>query len=119
MATSQGKLTVRLDSERHKLSDKEEEKKARILDATALDTYELIRLFVAILTAQAWQHLGLRVKTGTDRIEKDLERAKVAIDCITFLIGRLGPYATDQEKNEMRKGLADLQINFARLSTEK
>lgn len=101
------------------MSDKEEGQKARILDVASLDIYELMRLFVGILTVQAWQYLGLRVRTGTDRIEKDLERAKAAIDCITFLVDRLEPYATDQEKNEMRKGLADLQINFARFSTEK
>jgi len=104
--------------ERSGLSDKKEEQKARFLDVTALDLYELIKLFVSILCAQAWQHLGLRVKTGTDRIEKDFERAKAAIDCVTFLVDKLEPHVVDQERNEMRKVLADLQINFARLSTE-
>lgn len=101
------------------MSNKGEEHKSHILDVTALDTYALLRLFVSILSTQAWHHLGLRVKTGTDKIEKDFERARVAIDCVTFLVDKLEPYVADQERNEMRRLLADLQINFARLTAEK
>lgn len=101
------------------MGDKGEEQKAHLLDVTALDTYALLSLFVSILSAQAWQHMGLRVKTETGKIEKDFERAKVAIDCIAFLIDKLEPHVADAEKNEMRRLLADLQINFARLSLEK
>jgi len=101
------------------LGNKSEENKIPLLDVTALDTYALLRLFVSILSAQAWQQMGLRVKIGTDKIEKDFERARVAIDCIAFLVDKLEPRVADQEKKEMRRLLTDLQINFARLTTEK
>jgi len=101
------------------LNDRTEEHKSHLLDVTALDTYALLRLFVDILDAQAWQHLGVRVKTGTDKTEKDLERAKVVIDCVAFLVNKLEPHVAEQERNEMRRLVADLQINFARLATEK
>lgn len=104
---------------RHKLSNRSEEHKSHLLDGTTLDTYALLRLFVSILSAQAWQHLGLRVKTGTDKTERDFGRARVVIDCIAFLVDKLETHVADQEKSEMRRLLADLQINFARLTAEK
>ena len=97
--------------------EKEEEKPVAV-DMTAIDTYVLITLFINILGTQAWQHLGLRVKPGTDEIVKDLKRAKVAIDCIEFLIDKVTPYIPNSEKKRIRKLLADLQINFVRISSE-
>ena len=90
-----------------------------ILDITALDTYVLLGLFISILSNHAWQHMGLTVKLGTDKVEKDFERARVAIDCLATLIDKLEPHISDAEKNRLRSQLADLQINFLRLSEEK
>jgi len=95
----------------------EKEEKPPIFDIASLDTYVLLELFINVLSAQAWQHMGLRLKTGTDKIEKDFERAKVAIDCIAFLTDKLEPHIQDSEKNRLRSLLADLQINFVRIKT--
>jgi hypothetical protein len=48
------------------LAEPSEEKKTKVFDITSLDTYDLLTLFISVLSAQAWQHLGLRVKPGTD-----------------------------------------------------
>ena len=95
----------------------EKEEKPNSFDITSLDTYALLELFINILSMQAWQHIGLQVKTGTDKTEKDFERAKVAIDCIAFLVDKLETHIQDSEKNRLRSLLADLQINFVRLKT--
>jgi len=99
------------------LSKENDEEKTQVLDITTLDTYDLLGFFISILSAQAWQHMGLRVKAGTDKIERDLERARVAIDCISFLVDKLESRL--EERDAMRRLLADLQINFARLSSVK
>ena len=91
-----------------------EKEKPSTLDITTLDTYVLLGLFINILSNQAWQHMGLRVKPGTDKVEIDFERARLAIDCIASLIEKLEPHIPDAEKNELRNLLADLQINFVR-----
>jgi len=96
-----------------------EEKEQSALDITALDTYALLSLFIGILSAQAWQHMGLRMKPGTDKVEKDFERARVAIDCVAFLVEKLEPRLPDAEKGKLRSLLADLQINFVRLAEQK
>lgn len=101
---------------RLELSWEGEEKKAQVFDITSLDTYDLLSFFVSVLSAQAWQHMGLRVKPGTDKIEKDFERAKVAIDCTSFLIDKLEAHVEEKDRDALRRLLSDLQINCARLS---
>ena len=97
-----------------------EKEKPSTFDITELDTYVLLGLFINILSNQAWQHMGLRMKPGTDKeVEKDFERARVAIDCIASLIEKLEPHIPDAEKNVLRSLLADLQINFVRKCGEK
>jgi hypothetical protein len=93
-----------------------ENEKPLAFDITSLDTYVLLALFVNILSSQAWEHMGLRVKPGTDKVERDLERAKTAIDCIAFLIDKLDDHIQGSEKKRLKNLLTDLQINFVRIS---
>ena len=97
------------------MGEEKEEKKPAAFDITFLDTYALLELFIEILNMQAWQHMGLRVKPGTDKVETDFKRANVAIDCIAFLIDKLESHIQDIEKNRLRGLLTDLQVNFIRL----
>ena len=97
------------------MEDKTNDKRVAF-DITSLDTYTLLTLFVNILSSQAWQHMGLRVKAGTEEAEKDLERAKIAIDCVAFLIEKLQDHIQESENKQLNNLLADLQINFVRVS---
>lgn len=95
------------------------EEKPVALDISSLDIYSLLEIFINILSAQAWQYMGLRVKPGTDKVEMDFKRASIAIDCIAFLIDKLELQLPDSERDGLRHMLTDLQINFTRLSTAK
>jgi hypothetical protein len=90
--------------------------KTPTMDIMSLDTYVLLALFVNILSSQAWQHMGLRVKPGADTVEQDLERARTAIDCIAFLVDKLTGHIQESEAKRLKNLLADLQINFVRIS---
>jgi hypothetical protein len=94
----------------------QDDEKPLTFDIAALDTYVLLSLFINILSSKAWQHLGIRVKPGTETVERDLERAKIAIDCIAFLIDKLDTQLQDSEKKRLRNLLTDLQINFVRIT---
>jgi hypothetical protein len=96
--------------------ERESEEKVPILDLTSIDTYTLLELFIGILSAQAWQNMGLRVKPGTQEAVKDLEKARTAIDCVSFLIDKLEPQIAKEKSDKLRRMLTDLQVNFARLS---
>ncbi|UCH37638.1 MAG: DUF1844 domain-containing protein [Candidatus Bathyarchaeota archaeon] len=98
---------------------KNTEKTPAVLDITSLDVYVLLSMIIDILSEQAWQYMGLRVKPGTDKVEKDFQRARVAIDCIVFLTNKVTPQLDDSGKKQLQKLIADLQINFARVATQE
>lgn len=86
------------------------------VDVAALDTYAVLGLFINILAVQAWQHLGLRVKPGTDAAVRDDARARVAIDCLRFLVDQVAPTLPAAETRRLRNLVTDLQLNFVRLT---
>jgi len=99
------------------MEPKNEEEKPVSLDISSLDTLILLRFFISILSEKAWQNMGLRIKPGTEEVEKDLEKAKIAIDTIEYIIKSLELKITEDEKKSLKNLLADLQINFVRQST--
>jgi len=78
-----------------------------------LDIYQLLQVFVALLSEQAWRYIGLRVDPRTNEIKKDLVKAHVAIDCIIFLVDKMEPHLADAEKERFRNIITDLQLNYA------
>ncbi|UCH03207.1 MAG: DUF1844 domain-containing protein, partial [Candidatus Bathyarchaeota archaeon] len=47
--------------------------------------------------------------------EQDLQRARIAIDCITFIIDKLESHIQESEINKLKTLLTDLQMNFVRI----
>jgi hypothetical protein len=86
------------------------------LDLTALDLDQLLGLFVGILSAKAWQDMGLRLAPGKDEAEKDLVKAAAAIDCVSVMVDKLAPRLPEDELAGLRSLIADLQLNYARQS---
>jgi hypothetical protein len=86
------------------------------VDLTALDLDQLLGLFVGILSAKAWQYMGLRLPPGGEEAEKDLLKAADAIDCISVMVDKLAPSLPEEELAGLRSLVADLQINYARQS---
>jgi hypothetical protein len=95
-------------------SDEPEGQGAETFDVSLLDLYQLLSLFVGLLSEQAWRNMGLRVDPATNEIKKDLERAHVAIDCIIAIVDKLEPHVTGDAKNSLRSLITGLQINYAR-----
>lgn len=87
-----------------------------IQDITSLDTYSLIGLFIGLLSVKAWETMGLRVKPGTDRIEKDFDQSRTAIDTIDFLVQKLKSHVPESDRSRLESLVADLKLNFVRVS---
>lgn len=100
------------------MGEERKEEEVQVVDITSLDTYHLIGLFVGLLSEQAWRHIGLRMDPRTREVKKDFERARVAIDCVAFLIEKLEPNLGDDEKRRLRTLLTDLQVNFVKQKSE-
>ena len=100
-------------------SNFDERRKVGVVDISTLDLYYLLQFFLSILSEKAWQHIGLRVDLASGEVEKDLERAHAAIDCIIFLVDKLESHLTEEENDRLRNLITDLQINYARQFEEK
>jgi len=101
------------------LSEEAGSEEPKVQDITSLDTYSLIGLFISLLSAKAWQTMGLRVKPGTDKIEKDLDQARTAIDTVDFLVQKLKTRIPELERSGLESMVGDLKLNFVRASQPK
>jgi hypothetical protein len=83
------------------------------VDISLLDIYQLLEVFVMLLSEQVWRFIGLRVDPRTNKLKKDLVKAHDAIDCIIFLVDKMEPHLADKEKQRLRNLITDLQLNYA------
>jgi hypothetical protein len=91
--------------------DKEQEPNP--VDISSLDIYKLVELFIMLLSEKAWRYIGLRVDPGTNKINKDLTKAHVAIDCIIALVDKIESNLDKAEVESLRRLITDLQLNYA------
>ena len=96
-----------------------EEQGGKPTDVSLLDLYQLLELFVMLLSEQAWRYMGLRVDPRVNEIKTDFEKAYVAIECIISLVDKLEPHVTSEVKNRLASLITDLQINYARQMGQK
>jgi hypothetical protein len=83
------------------------------VDIASLDINQLIEVFIMLLSEKAWRYIGLRVDPRTNKIDKDLSKAHVAINCIISLVEEIEPNINNAEKERLRTLITDLQINYA------
>jgi len=91
--------------------DKEQEPSP--VDISSLDIYKLVELFIMLLSEKAWRYIGLRVDPATSKMNKDLAKAHVAIDCIIALVDKIEPNLDNAEVESLRRLITDLQLNYA------
>ena len=83
------------------------------VDISSLDIYKLVELFIMLLSEKAWRYIGLRVDPATNKMNKDLAKAHVAIDCIIALVDKIEFNLDNAEVESLRRLITDLQLNYA------
>jgi hypothetical protein len=81
-----------------------------------LDVYAVLRVSIAQLSGIAFQMMGLQADPITNKIRKDLEQARVAIDATASLVEKLLPHLEGQDARDAQNLLTDLRLNFIRQS---
>jgi len=76
----------------------------------------IVEYCVSLLNAHAWQCMGLVMNPLTRKIEKDLDQARVAIDCVEALYQQIESHLPDVEARRFRQVLTDLRVNFVQQS---
>jgi hypothetical protein len=80
--------------------------------AEPVDAPGLIRWCISLLAAHAWQSMGLLPNPGTNKIERNLTDARLAIDAAAALVEQVKPRLDDAARREMDALLTDLRVNF-------
>ena len=92
----------------------EKEEGPQAVDLTALELDQLIGIFIGVLSAKAWQYMGIRLAPGKGEAEKDMVKAAAAVDCVAFLADKVAPGLPAEKAGRLRAMVADLQINYAK-----
>jgi PIN domain nuclease of toxin-antitoxin system len=67
---------------------------------------------IAMLETAAMQHLGKLPNPMTNKVEKNLEQARMTIDLIDMLKAKTQGNLNDDEKRFLTKIVSDLQLNY-------
>ncbi|MCX6655267.1 MAG: DUF1844 domain-containing protein [Candidatus Bathyarchaeota archaeon] len=84
------------------------------LDLTAVELDDLLGLFIGILSEKAWQYMGIRLAPGKSEVDKNMVKAKAAIDCVAFLTEKIAPSLSPDEDRRLRSMVTDLQLNYVK-----
>ncbi len=74
--------------------------------------YRLLALVMSLATA-AWSQLGKIPHPVTNKVEKDLEQAKVSIEFLRMLKEKTEGNLKAKEKELLESTVADLELNYA------
>ena len=81
---------------------------------TEVDVYDTLRFVISMLARQAWVMMGVQIAPGAAELKQDLVQAKIAIDTLEFIVGKLEPQLDAGEKGELDALLTNLRINYVK-----
>lgn len=84
-------------------------------DLPPVDTASALFVCIQLLQDVAWIKMGLTHNIN-GKIDRDLPQARVAIDALGDLVGRLDPLVDDRQRRELQVKLSNLRINFVQQS---
>lgn len=92
----------------------EEEKKYKEPDLSTLFIW-----FISMLGGKAWEHLGLMMNPDTKETKKDLKKAKIAIDTISFLYDKIKNELMQEDVKRIENLMSNLKMNYVEKLKEK
>ncbi|MBI3911267.1 MAG: DUF1844 domain-containing protein [Armatimonadetes bacterium] len=78
------------------------------------DVRAILAMTIGMLAEAAWVKMGLQLDPLTGKVERDLDQARLAIDCLGDLAQRLGAHQDERSRRELNNLLTDLRLNFVR-----
>jgi len=99
---------------KHVDKEKTEEKQYKEPDLPTLFVW-----FISMLSGKAWEHLGLMMNPETKSVNKDLKKAKIAIDSISLLYEQIKDELIKEDIKRIEDLLANLRMNYVEKLKEK
>lgn len=79
-----------------------------------IDVNAFVEMMIQQLGECAWAKMGLVPDPLSGKIEKDMQQAKIAIDCAASLMETIKPTVSDDQKREYSVMLSNLRMNYVR-----
>jgi len=86
--------------------------KVELLD---LEIESILSFFISVLSTKSLKYLGIPVKEGEDP-EKDLQKARLAIDTTSLMVEKLEPFIERGEHSQLKQVVSNLQFAYLRES---
>ena len=86
------------------------------VEILSLEMDQLMEFFLSITSTKAAQYLGVPMIKGQDE-GKDLDKARLAIDCTQFFVEKLQPFVTEEESKQLNSVVSHLQFAYVRESS--
>lgn len=97
---------------------KNENQQMRPEDIFPKDIYTFMKMIIGSLSSQVWIFLGLTPHPVTQKIEKDIIQAKIALDTIDFIYKLIEVKIEEAEKKAYEELLGNLKLNFIEQSKQ-
>jgi hypothetical protein len=85
---------------------------------TAPSVFDHLALMLDQISAVSWQKMGLQPDPITNRMEKDLYQAKIAIDTAAFLAHELEQNLDAEDRKQVQSLITNLRINYVQKTSE-
>lgn len=79
---------------------------------------ELVVMMIDQMATVAWQKMGLQPDMLSGQIDKNMEAAKLAVDCVAALVPLVENNLDENDRREMHNLVRNLRLNFVEKSKE-
>lgn len=83
------------------------------VELLSLEMDEILHYFLSITSTKSVQYLGAPTLEGIEPV-KDLEKARLAIDCTRFLVEKLRPFVSEEESKQLNAVVSNLQFAYVK-----
>ena len=83
------------------------------VELMSLEIEEILHFFLSVTSTKAVQYLGMPMAEG-QKGEKNLEKARLAIDCTKVLVEKLEPFVSEEESKQLNGVVSNLQFAYVR-----
>ena len=99
-------------TQKEEKEETEEKEKKQEEDFKEPDLPVLFVWFISMLSGKTWEYLGLIMNPETKEINKDLKKAKIAIDTVAFLYDQIKDNLNPEDFKRIENLLANLRMNY-------
>lgn len=78
-----------------------------------LDIEEILRFFISVTSTKSVLYLGAKLNADQEP-NKDLEKARIAIDTTKMLIEMLQPLISKEESKQLNEVVSNLQLAYVK-----